>query len=422
VDSHACPPSLSATAQFQAALSLIAVVGAASIVGMRLPAAEIRLPPLPISAALTTESPTALQSVRVPAELPFGVGLVRVEFDLTWATTERAVPNTFLDSVSLSFQPPGTTDIALLWTADASGSYWFPMQDGNLRFPETHLQYTPIDPPQPTPLGPGSTTTSFAVALSLPVAWQNCEIGIWLDLFHNQDPAPSQGWLENIRLTARDPFFLLESSVTPEGPFSAEMGVIHRPESQEFELPIGGHARFFRLRADSTVRLRMLPQDSESWRFAYEFPEPDPRLESAPQLQGPYTLESTARLDGTTRRFLLTAPAGGNRFFRVRANVRTAITRIQSAGVTTRIEFEYRPRVFSLQSSAQPCGPYADDPSAHFDTARQIISVPRLPRIRIFRIAHSTESEVVHLEPLRIRNRLWVLPYSTFPRPSTADP
>ena len=386
-----------------------------------LPAAEVRLPPLPVAVSITTDSSTALRSVRVPTQLPFGVGLVRIEFDLAFGSAERPTPGTFLDSLSLSFQPPGTQETALLWTTDASGSFWFPNNPGGLVFPADHLEYRAIPFPDAAS-GTWSTTISFAVSLSLNVECQNCESGLWLDLFNNQSAPESNAWLQNLRLVARDPFFLLESSVTPEGPFSAEMGVLHRAQTHEFELPIGGHARFFRLRADSDVRLRMLPRDPEAWRFGYEFPEPDPRLESAPRLEGPYTEETTARLDGTARRFLLTAPAGGNRFFRVRAHVRTAVTRIQSAGVTTRIEFEYRPRVFSLQSSAQPCGPYADDPSARFDTANQIITVPRLPRIRVFRIAHSAESETVHLEPVRIRYGHWILPYSTSRKPTEVRP
>lgn len=418
MDDHACQWHRPPAASFPAWIRLLI---SHWLITCALPAAEVRLPPLPTSIELATDRSTALHSVRLPAQLPFGVGLVRMEFDLAFASAESMSPGSFLDSFSLSFQPPGTQETALLWTTDASGSFWFPNNPGGLVFPADHLKYRAIPFPNDH-AGPWATTVSFAVSLSLNVECQNCESALWLDLFDNQSAPESAAWLRNLRLVARDPFFLLESSVTPEGPFSAEMGVLHRPELQQFELPIGGHARFFRLRADSTVRLRMLPRDPEAWRFGYEFPEPDPRLESAPRLDGPYTEETTARLDSTARRFLLTAPAGGNRFFRVRAQVRTAVTRIQSAGVTTRIEFEYRPRVFSLQSSAQPCGPYADDPSARFDTANQIITVPRLPQIRIFRIAHSTESETVHLEPLRIRNGHWILPYTTSPRSTAVDP
>ena len=381
------------------------------------PRAEVVLPPLPSVHHLVADGASALHSVVWPAELPFGVGLARIEFDLAFTTTEVATPGIFLDAVSLSFRPPGTADTALLFTADASGTFWFPENPGGLEFPRTGLRADRV--PFPSALAtPGTFWASFAVTLTLPLAWQNCEAGVGLDLFDNRSGPTSEAWLHHIRLVAREEFFLLESSASPTGPYAAEMGVTRDTARDRFELPLGGTARFFRLRADSTVRLRVLARDPETWRFAYEFPEPQPRLESAIRPDGPYAPESAARLEPGSRRFVLSNPTASTRFFRIRANVRTAITRIESDSGSTRVTFEYRPKVFGLQSSAQPCGPYADDPSARFDTEKQEISLPRSRHIRMFRIAHSTAAQTVRLRPVVTDGILWKIPYEIVAAPA----
>lgn len=380
--------------------------------------AEVVLPPLPTATFLEADGSAALHSARLPLGLPFGVGLIRVEFDLVVGTREPVAPGMFLDSVSLSFEPPGTDESALLFNHDARGATWLPDHPGGVSLPANFLQYAAI-PNAGDGLETWPIHASFAVSLTLPIAWQNCESGLWLDLFDNRTGPDSFAVLRHLRLVAQNPFFLLESSATPAGPFSNEMGVTHSPTEQRFELMRGGVARFFRLRADSTVRLRILERDPKVWRFAYEFPEPDPKLESAVQPQGPYTLQTHAVLDTNRRQFQLPSTPSQARFFRIRANVRTAITRLEAVGGTNHVTFEYRPRIFSLQSSAQPCGPFADDPSARFDTANQIISLSRTDFIRVFRITHSNPADTVRLLGVDGDNDHWVLPYEIHNR-STA--
>ncbi|MBL9129248.1 MAG: hypothetical protein JNL97_16480, partial [Verrucomicrobiales bacterium] len=372
--------------------------------------AEVVLPPLPEIHHLSADGSTALHSARLPFELPFGVGLSEIRFDLAFTTAERPTPGEFSDALALSYQPPGTANTALVLVTDASGSLRLPDNPGGLEFPSSNLRI--VAQPFPEFLGvPAATWVSFSVALSLPLAWQNCESGLWFDLFDNRTQPGAEAWLHDVRLVARDAFFLLESSASPAGPFSAEMGVTHDAEAGRFSLPLGGAARFFRLRADSSVRLHVLVRERDTWRFAYTFPDPEPRLESAPSPEGPYVPEPDARLNPTKRAFEFPTPGGAPRFYRVRARVRTAITRIGGAGSRIDLEFEYRPRVFALQSSAQPCGPYADDPSARFDTARQEIVVPRNLHVRMFRIAHSTADRSVRLRSVAADAARWTLAY-----------
>jgi len=376
--------------------------------------AEVILPPLPSVISLETDGSTALHSTRLPLGLPFGVGLIRVEFSFAVGTRELPSPGSFLDSFSLSFEPPETDASAFVFNHDARGETWFPNDPDGIGLSANFLQRTaipfPVDDPEPWPVH-----ASYAVTLTLPLEWQNCEAGLWLDLFDNRTGPGSFALLQNLRLVAREPFFLLESSATPVGPFSAEMGVVHTTTEQRFELMRGGVARFFRLRADSAVRLRVLERHPYLWRFAYDFPEPDPKLESATQPQGPYTLETHASLDSGQRRFQLKSSTGTARFFRIRASVRTAVTRLETTNGTNSVTFEYRPRIFSLQSSAQPCGPFADDPSATFDTANQVISLPRHRFTRVFRVAHSNPGDTVRLRTIGGDDARWLLPYDLQP-------
>ncbi len=371
--------------------------------------AEVILPPLP-PVRLETGGSTSLQTTRLPLALPFGVGLIRVEFDLAVGTREQPVAGSFLDSFSLSFEPPDTDVSTFLFNHDARGETWFPLDTAGLGVTPNFLTHTAIPFPA-NELEAWPIHTSYAVSLSLPLAWHNCEAGIWLDLFDNRSAPDSFAQLSNLRLVARDPFFVLESSATPAGPFSAEMGVTHSNEAQRFELMRGGVARFFRLRADSTVRLRVLERDPNLWRFAYDFPEPDPKLESAAQPQGPYSLVTNAVLEAAQRRFRLPTATGPARFYRIRAGVRTALTRLETSTGTTSVSFEYRPRIFSLQSSAQPCGPFADDPSATFDTASQVITLPRHQWTRMFRVAHSNPDHAVRLHKIHDADAQWILNY-----------
>lgn len=378
--------------------------------------AEVVLPPLPVRVLLQTDAEEALHTARLPLELPFGVGLVRVEFTVGYATTEAVVPQQFLDALSLSFEPPGTDTAVWLLNAETRGEVWFPNDPGGFDFDRSILSQRPLG--FPADLGTEwRVSSAFAVTLTLPLAWQNCEAGLWLDLFDNQDGGDSMAFLRDVRLVARAPFFLLESSTAPAGPYAAEMGVRHDEASRRFQLLRGGVARFFRLRADSPVSLQVLSRNSGAWQLGYEFPEPEPRLESAGRPTGPYVVEPLAVLDAARREFHL-KPNGPARFYRVRAQVRTALTRMTvrggEGGIT--LAFEYRPQVFGLQSSAQPCGPFADDPEAQFDTARQVITVSRTNFVRFFRVAHSTGGagarEAVRFAGIRDDGRFWELPYA----------
>jgi hypothetical protein len=149
------------------------------------------------------------------------------------------------------------------------------------------------------------------------------------------------------------------------------------------------------------------PSDTD-WRFAYEFPEPNPVLEWATQVRGPYEVATNVTVEPGRRLFRVPSVMGA-RFFRVRANVRTEVTRVTVAGGIVAVEFEYRPSVFALQSSAQPCGPFADDPAARFDTASQTISVSRTGWIRFFRVARSKEGPEVRLESVGVEDGRWVV-------------
>ncbi|MCC6233649.1 MAG: hypothetical protein IT580_13450 [Verrucomicrobiales bacterium] len=367
-----------------------------------------------------TDGSTALHTAEIPLHLPFGVGLDRVEFELGIATREAADAPGFLDAASLSLQPIGGLRAALLVAADAGGVFWLPPNPGGLDGNEALLRHEDRVWPV-SEWGSWSWSASFAVSLTVPLTWQDCGSVLYLDLFDNLNDTTSMAYVRSVRVTPRTKYFLLESSSSPVGPYAVEMGVDTDASAQELKLPAGGTARFFRLRADSEVTLRMVNPSSTDWRFTYAFPAPQPVLEIATRAEGPYVTVTNAVLNLEAREFRVPRmPASaGPRFYRARANVRVALTSFTREGVDWRVRFEYRPRVFSLESSAQPCGPFAEESKAVFDTARQTIQVSRTELVRFFRLAQSSERAPVSLGTVRRADGTWRIPFLV---PSSNDP
>jgi hypothetical protein len=357
--------------------------------------------------SLRADGATALHTSDPLIGLPFGVGVERIEMVFGFGSMEGPSAGEFLDALSVSLQPVGTERTALLFTADAHGVSWAPPNEGGFEMAASALVRSEIvfsDTHEPAwPLA-----VAYELSFGIPREVYDCGTRLVVDLFDNRDARASIGFVRDVRLIARAPYFLLESSASPAGPFAAEMGVTR--EARQFRLRAGGVARFFRLRADSPVTLRILPADPDAWRFAYEFPAPEARLEGAPRPNGPYTAFPAAVLDPEARRFRVT-PSAALQFFRVRANVRTVITAARRAGADLEVSFEYRPSVFAMQSSAQPCGPFADDSMARFNTASQTITVSRAAQVRFFRIALSPENGPVRLRSVVNEEGHWRIGY-----------
>jgi hypothetical protein len=120
------------------------------------------------------------------------------------------------------------------------------------------------------------------------------------------------------------------------------------------------------------------------------------------------------QLDPNGRVFRVPRPTG-NRFFRIRANIRTFLSSPRVEQERLVLPFEYRPRVFGLQSSSQPCGPFANESAAKFDAIAQTIQVSRKYFIRFFRLAYSERPEALGLAGVTEAGGEWVIKYGIVP-------
>lgn len=368
----------------------------------------------PASTTLETGPDGALHTSNLHVGLPYGVSPLRLEFTFGFGTTESVQPAQFLDALSLTLQPGSIPRAALLLTADAHGVAWAPANPEGLAFREADLQFTRIAYEQP----PGfawPTTIAYAVTVVLPSHWLACDPTLVVDLFDNRNALASHGYVRDARVIPAHDYFLLESSSDPAGPYAAENAVTHQASLRQFRLDVGGQSRYFRLRTESRVALRLEEPDAAEWRFTYEFPDPSPSLVSSPRPEGPYGAVTGAEFDPAARTFRI-LPSGNARFFRIRSSVRASITRVDVIDGDLIVAFEYRPEVFQLQSSAQSCGPFADDFAAQVDRTAQTIRVPRNRHLRFFRIAHSARPGAVRLRTVVEEGSQWHVTYDEVQR------
>lgn len=350
----------------------------------------------------------SLQNWSVSLAPPAGVQARSVEFTVGFASAEPPQPATFLDSFSVFLRSSPPTATALLVTADAPGFVWQPPLPGGLTLEALALRSVEVPWPLAPDLSPGNYS-AYRVTFALPPALQSGMLELRASLFDNLNLHVSLGFIDDVVLRT-DPFLLVESAASVRGPYALEPTARHESTARQFVLPRPDVARFFRLRADSTVTLRMLQPTSHNWRFTYEFPASPPVLESSPSAGGPYTLATGAVLDEARRRFRLPRVAT-NRFFRLRGTVRTRLEMPQLRGDQIELEFNFHPKVFSLQSSSQYCGPFADEETAQFNRTTQGIELSRDNTLRFFRLVQAPGSPRAIIRELRTGPETWVLRY-----------
>jgi hypothetical protein len=158
-----------------------------------------------------------------------------------------------------------------------------------------------------------------------------------------------------------------------------------------------GRNRFYRLQADSQVVISRFSMPSNALVFSYAFQSPVVGLQSAPNVGGPYMDEPEARVD-VNRRVITLANAQANRFYRIQSNIRTLIVSSRISGNELQLEFQYRPSVFSLQSSALAQGPYAPEAQVSIDPATQTMILSRLNSMRFFRIRSPVQHHITRIQ------------------------
>jgi len=144
-----------------------------------------------------------------------------------------------------------------------------------------------------------------------------------------------------------DPFFFVESAASPQGPYAIETEAVHDPVNRVFTLVRPDRARFFRLCADVGLGAVILQPTSDAWLFRFDVVD-----------------------------------AGGR-----------------------------APREVRLQSSCQPCGPFADEMTARVTLGERRIELRRPEEVRFFRLVRSVEGEPVRIRELRVVEGSWQVVY-----------
>jgi hypothetical protein len=120
-----------------------------------------------------------------------GVPNPAVFFDFGFFTDEIVAPGVFLDSFTVTIQDSSSA-VAVLVTADASGSLWAPLSPGAIFLSDFDIERKAFSPPTLDPIfGRG---VGFSVGFLLPEEFTGPSVTVHFDLFDNQDGLMSGGW------------------------------------------------------------------------------------------------------------------------------------------------------------------------------------------------------------------------------------
>jgi hypothetical protein len=132
-----------------------------------------------------------------------GITSPELLFNFGFVTQEVVVPNTLLDSFTVTVQNPATSTSAVLVTIDAGGPVWAPSSPGNLTLSDSEILRQGIPPPSlPPVLGRG---VAFSVAVPLPSVLIGPTLNVSFDLFDNQNSLMSLGWYDGLEVASSVP-------------------------------------------------------------------------------------------------------------------------------------------------------------------------------------------------------------------------
>ena len=348
---------------------------------------------------LVTSGGTALVSTQEVLQIPLTMPLPRLQFDFGFATDETPVPNSFLDSFSLTLQNNEPSQTVLLLTVDAFGVKWAPPNPGGLLLlPDSLLRHEIPFPDLVTNL---DHHFAYSLTLSLPPELAGKPATLYLDLFNNTNSLGSLAFLDHLTVvpgpvTNATPGFALQSSASVQGPFADESGVETNASTHTLTLPLYGLARFYRLHSDSEAQITRFRIRESDLIMDYEFPAPQVFLQTAASVDGPY-LDATNALVNLGNRYITLPEPGATRFYRIRSNIRARIIRQLTTPKQIQLFFTFQPIVFGLQSSAAIQGPYADESSATMDLERQTVTLSRSNSARFFRIRSDIQQSISNI-------------------------
>jgi hypothetical protein len=281
----------------------------------------------------------SLLSLNLPFNAPPSNAVPVLRLDFGFATSEPDDSSTFYDSFSLTLQRGDNSATALLATADRTGIQWAPPASGALPINASEIRRAETNFPSLSP--DLAIKFAFSVSFALPSVLTGGPLKLFFDLFDNLNPAHSLAFVRDVRIeSAILPPVKLLSTTPVTAAFVEETGAILNEANRTFTLPRPAGNRFYVVQADQLTRIVSARAVGSQLLIEYAFPQL--ALQSAAEVTGLFADETGAVLDQVTRTFR-TSPPGGKRFYRIRSEVKTRITRLRLQGAEAVLDYEALP-------------------------------------------------------------------------------
>jgi hypothetical protein len=130
-----------------------------------------------------------------------------LSLEFGFSTTEVFGPGRIFDSFTVSVGRPGSLEVLILATLDASGAVFVPVSPGGINIDPATLTRTVTAFPPITP----SYAAKLAYILSVPVGAELAggPLTVYFDLFDNLDAEPSLGYFGQVSLIPEPPAWAL---------------------------------------------------------------------------------------------------------------------------------------------------------------------------------------------------------------------
>jgi len=132
-----------------------------------------------------------------------------LSFEFGFSTDEVFGPGRIFDSFTISVGRPGSLEVLILATLDASGAVFVPVSPGGLNVDPATVNRTVTAFPLINP----SYAVKLAYVLSVPVGaeFAGSPLTVYLDLFDNLDAEPSLGYFGQVSVVPEPPAWALFS-------------------------------------------------------------------------------------------------------------------------------------------------------------------------------------------------------------------
>ena len=124
----------------------------------------------------------------------------RLQFNFGFATDEAFVPNTILDSFTVTIQSSNQLFTAVYLTTDASGMVLAPPTSGGLVVDPATISSDALAYPSLNPVL--LHRLAFQISAPIPDQFLGTSINVYFDLYDNLNANASQGWFSDLRVTA----------------------------------------------------------------------------------------------------------------------------------------------------------------------------------------------------------------------------